>query len=310
MRFINLVTLALTSVFTVNAEKIFSCTEPNTIALTFDDGPYEFTLDLLDELKENNMHATFFINGYNYWHDLDTDPEKQAILTRAVNEGHQIASHTWRHAIPEVKSEIKPMMDKLDDVIEKATGYRPKYFRPPKGDCKGECVTDFEDIGYKVIQWDTDTNDWDFKKIGVPARVKLVKKFLAEEFEKKKENYLVLMHDVNDHTVHQIVPWIIENGPKDYKYVTVAECLGDNNETHVDSKGNFIPREGSKVAFNSTDVINTNSTNANSTVEITRGDNSTDFSLQNGANSGAFDYFISNVVISTVLLIYAVAMVF
>jgi len=309
MRFVNLITLALTSVFTVSAEKIFSCTEPNTIALTFDDGPYEYTLDLLDELKKNDMHATFFINGYNYWHDLDTDPEKQAILTRAVNEGNQIASHTWRHAIPEVKSEIKPMMDKLDDVIEKATGYRPKYFRPPKGDCKGECVTDFEDIGYKVIQWDTDTNDWDYKKIGAPARVKLVKEFLTKEFDEKRESYLILMHDVNDHTVHQIVPWIIENAPKGYKFVTVAECLGDFDETHINADGKFIPREGSKLAFNATEA--TNSTTTNSTLETTREANNTGFDLQNGdAKSGALDYFISNIVISAALLIYAVAMVF
>jgi len=310
MLFLKSITLALSSVIVVSASRISSCTEPNTIALTFDDGPFQYTTDLLDELRDANIHATFFINGYNYWHDLETDPEKLAILTRAVNEGHQIASHTWKHEIPEDQDEVKPMMDKLDDLIEKATGYRPKYFRAPKGDCKDDCIAYFEELGYNVIYWDTDTNDWDYKEIGAPARVKLVKEFLTEEFEQKRDNYLVLMHDVNDHTVHQIVPWIIENGPKDYKYVTVAECLGDNNETHVDSKGNFIPREGSKVAFNSTDVINTNSTNANSTVEITRGDNSTDFSLQNGANSGAFDYFISNVVISTVLLIYAVAMVF
>jgi len=204
MHFLKATILALSSAFAVNASRISSCTEPNTIALTFDDGPFDYTTDLLDELKAANIHATFFINGYNYWHDLETNPEKQAVLTRAVNEGHQIASHTWRHQIPVNETDIEPMMKRLDDVIEKATGYRPKYFRAPKGDIGADTVKFFEDLGYKVIQWDTDTNDWDFKTIGAEARVKLVKEFLTKEFAEKRESYLVLMHDVNDHTVHQI----------------------------------------------------------------------------------------------------------
>lgn len=35
------------------------------------------------------------------------------------------------------------------------------------------------------------------------------------------------MHDVYEHTVREIVPWIIKNKPEGYKFVTVAECLGD-----------------------------------------------------------------------------------
>jgi len=301
MLFLKSITLALSSVIVVSASRISSCTEPNTIALTFDDGPFQYTTDLLDELRDANIHATFFINGYNYWHDLETDPEKLAILTRAVNEGHQIASHTWKHEIPEDQDEVKPMMDKLDDLIEKATGYRPKYFRAPKGDCKDDCIAYFEELGYNVIYWDTDTNDWDYKEIGAPARVKLVKEFLTEEFEQKRDNYLVLMHDVNDHTVHQIVPWIIENAPsKQYKFVTVAECLGDTKETHYDPDGNLIPRQS---AFNATE-----------TDIPSRGipaDNSTSFNLKKtDANSGASNYFLSSFVISTFLLAYSLTILF
>lgn len=288
-------------VFAVSASKIRSCTEPNTIALTFDDGPFDYTSDLLDELKAANIHATFFINGYNYWHDLESNEEKQAILTRAVNEGHQIASHTWKHEIPANRTDIKPMMKRLDRVIEKATGYRPKYFRAPKGDIDSDTVEFFEDLGYKVIEWDTDTNDWDYKTIGADARVKLVKEFLTKEFAEKRESYLVLMHDVNDHTVHKIVPWIIENAPFDqYKFVTVAECLGDDKETHYDTDGNFIPREGSKVAFNATETAPAE----NITREADIGQN-----LQNDVRSGVeSSNYIQSFIISTILLAYSLAM--
>ncbi|ORX78617.1 glycoside hydrolase/deacetylase [Anaeromyces robustus] len=249
MHLSNIIALAISCVMAVNAEKIYHCTEPNTIALTFDDGPYIYTTDLLDQLKEAGIHATFFINGYNWWHDLETDPEKQAILTRAHNEGHQIASHTWRHAIPEIKEEIKPNLSRLDDLIEKCTGYRPKYFRAPKGDCKEDCIAYLEELGYHVIQWDTDTNDWD-KDIGIEKRVSMVKEFLTNEFDQKRENYLVLMHDVHEHTVKQIVPWVIKNAPLDkYKFVTVAECLGDYKEGHFDRDGNPLPDIGDKMGF-------------------------------------------------------------
>ena len=43
--------------------------DPNThkprIALTFDDGPGEYTDELLDCLEANNAHATFFMVGQN-----------------------------------------------------------------------------------------------------------------------------------------------------------------------------------------------------------------------------------------------------
>ena len=37
--------------------------EPPRIALTFDDGPGQYTEELLDCLEENNAHATFFMLG-------------------------------------------------------------------------------------------------------------------------------------------------------------------------------------------------------------------------------------------------------
>jgi len=56
----------------------------------------------------------------------------------------------------------------------------------------------------------------------------MAKEFLTKEWKEERENYLILMHDVHVHTVKEIVPWVIKNAPVDkYKFVTVAECLGD-----------------------------------------------------------------------------------
>ena len=72
---------------------IRSCTVPGTFALTFDDGPYIYTSKVLDILRDNNIHATFFLNGDN-WQNILTDAS-QALVRRMNDEGHQIGSHTY-----------------------------------------------------------------------------------------------------------------------------------------------------------------------------------------------------------------------
>lgn len=44
-----------------------TCTQSDHFAMTFDDGPYEYTSALIDLLISENVVATFFVNGKNYW---------------------------------------------------------------------------------------------------------------------------------------------------------------------------------------------------------------------------------------------------
>jgi peptidoglycan/xylan/chitin deacetylase (PgdA/CDA1 family) len=70
---------------------ISSCTVPGTVALTFDDGPYIYTDQLLDILESNGVVATFFVNGQNYGAIADY----ASTVQRAASAGHQIGSHTY-----------------------------------------------------------------------------------------------------------------------------------------------------------------------------------------------------------------------
>ena len=72
---------------------ITSCTQPGTVALTFDDGPYIYTGQVLDTLKNADVKATFFVNGDN-WATILSD-SSQALVQRMLSEGHQIGSHTY-----------------------------------------------------------------------------------------------------------------------------------------------------------------------------------------------------------------------
>ena len=93
----------------------------------------------------------------------------------------------------------------------------------------------------KFIQWNSDTNDYDYeyfpghsKAQGRTKRVGMVKKFFTIEQAAKKENYLILMHDVQSHTIKKIVPWNLMNAQLDkYKFVTIAECLSDVSGAYV-----------------------------------------------------------------------------
>lgn len=66
------------------------CSIPGTVALTFDDGPYIYTAQMLDTLAQHGARATFFLNGHHHGH-IDQFPD---LVKRAHAEGHQLASHT------------------------------------------------------------------------------------------------------------------------------------------------------------------------------------------------------------------------
>lgn len=295
-------TSTLASVQSVLAYQNYeSCVNPGDFALTFDDGPNVYTDELLEQLKEANITATFFINGNNWLGDLKDNPEGQAIIGRIAAAGHQVASHTYNHKIPPTNEERAADFKLMEELIEKNAGYRPTYFRAPKGECDEACIAFIESLGYKIINWDTDTNDWNFRRyqedptletddpeIVKPAKkkaVKQVKEFLTAEFAQKKSNYLVLMHDVHDHTVKEVVPWLIKNLPEGYKYVSVAECLGDKT---LGKAGN-----DARGIQNGNDTISNTMVQGNST-----------YNLQ---NSGAIGVY-SNIYLVAALLVYSLYM--
>ncbi|KAG5460003.1 MAG: chitin deacetylase, partial [Olpidium bornovanus] len=100
--------------------------------------------------------VTFFIQG-----DQIT-PETGAFTKRAFDEGHQIASHTWDHkslnslAVEKIQQE----MTVNDEAIKNVTGVTPNYMRPPFGDCNERCASTLAAMGYHVVQWNIDSNDW------------------------------------------------------------------------------------------------------------------------------------------------------
>lgn len=221
-----------------NAPVYKYCTNPQHVALTFDDGPkVETTPIVLDFLKQNQIPATFFINGNNV-SDLETNPEAVALIKRAYQEGHTIGSHTYYHANlfdAIQKGTMEMNIDMMTDKIEQIIGVKPAYFRPPEG-CGGYDPTpedkDKNDkvqkylgaAGYSVIMWGADTRDWENQE-NVAKDIETLTADMA--LNNGAQGYVVLMHDVHANSANLALPQVVEflKG-KGFTFVTLEECLG------------------------------------------------------------------------------------
>jgi peptidoglycan/xylan/chitin deacetylase (PgdA/CDA1 family) len=96
------------------------------VALTFDDGPSEWTPPILDVLAEHRAQATFFLLGE---HVLQL-PETAARIAR---DGHEVGCHAFDHVdLAELPAQsIREQLTRARDAISSATGVEPRLFRPP-----------------------------------------------------------------------------------------------------------------------------------------------------------------------------------
>ncbi|KAF7548498.1 hypothetical protein G7Z17_g7003 [Cylindrodendrum hubeiense] len=200
---------------------IFSCTTGNTVALTFDDGPFAYTNQLLDTLAEAGIRATFFLNGDNWASIYDYTSTVQ----RMVADGHQIGSHTWDH--PDLTtldaSGIESEMTQLESAFLDILGYFPTYMRPPFFSYNDQVLQTVGSLGYHVIIADIDTLDWENDS---PEAIGESIRLFTEDLD--AGGSIALAHDVHEQTVLTLAPAMIaaiqERG---LQAATVGECLGD-----------------------------------------------------------------------------------
>ncbi|KAF9282276.1 hypothetical protein BGZ68_006087 [Mortierella alpina] len=208
----------------VESGVIMTCSRPGMVAITFDDGPFLYTNQLLDILKAKKVKATFFLNGDNNGHIKDYE----AVVKRAYKEKHQIASHTWSHTDLTTLDEkgILDEMNKLDDAIKGMIGVRPIYMRPPFGSRNPFVKDVLTKNGYEIVIWDQDTNDWQHPD-DVNKSLKVYKTVLGRKNEIKKNGHIFLQHDTHKATALQLAPQAIDYAlSKGFKVVTLGECLG------------------------------------------------------------------------------------
>lgn len=195
------------------------CNNPNEkdkkIALTFDDGPTNFTIEILDLLKQYNAKATFFCIGKN----VEKHPE---IIKKIDIEGHLIGNHSYSHShffdfysTKKVYAEL----EKTDSIIEKIINKKPQFFRPPYGVINPSIRRVLNIKKHKVIGWNIRSFD------GLISNEKLIFNKIKKQL---KPGSVILMHDTSVHSVNVLKQLLLFLQTNNYQIISIENLLKIN----------------------------------------------------------------------------------
>lgn len=136
------------------------------LALTFDDGPSESTLDLLSLLHTYGVRATFFQIG----HHARRLPRA---VRRCVEEGHELGNHSDRHHGLWLRSPqfIRDEIERAQESIARIAGAAPRLFRAPYGVRWFGMRRILRDLGLTHVAWTVLARDYSLDADGIAARV-------------------------------------------------------------------------------------------------------------------------------------------
>ena len=157
---------------------------PKVVALTFDDGPSQYTDRILSTLRKENVKATFFVVGYL----AARDP---SAIREMLSQGHTVANHTWSHPVtpPFAQFDRRQMENQIvrtNQTLEEL-GVEPTLFRPPGGSFDADVVEVARRHGLRNVIWSIDTHD--FQSSTTPSDI------VNGVVRQLKPGAIVLMHD-------------------------------------------------------------------------------------------------------------------
>jgi len=190
-------------------------TTKKTVALTFDiSWGNKIPEPVLDILQQKQVKkCTFFLSGPWTLRHQDT-------VKRIHRMGFEIGNHGNLHKdfsnYP--NAWIIDQVRLSEKAIQQVTGVKTKLIRTPNGDFNERVLTCLNNMGYTVIQWNTDSLDW--KNPGINnVRDRVLKRAVPGD--------IILMHaSDSSKQIPQALPQIIDGlRAKGYHFVTVSELL-------------------------------------------------------------------------------------
>lgn len=166
---------------------------------TFDDGPSDYTDDILNILDKYDIKATFFM----------TCKDRTSEFAKKLKEkGHTVALHTCTHNYSEIYSSEEAYfadLEKIGNIVKDATKEESKYIRFPGG--SSNTVSKFNpgimtrltklvtEKGYKYYDWNIDSGD----AAGYNSEKEY--EYTINQLSKtSRETNIVLMHDIKSST--------------------------------------------------------------------------------------------------------------
>lgn len=195
--------------------------EPN-IALTFNiSWGEEKVYDILKQLEQNEVKATFFVSGE--W--AERHPE---ILEKITEGKHELGMLGYRYKsyldqeIEEVRKDLlhaREIFDKL--------GYEDmNLLRPPSGQFDKEIIELAEEMNFQVVHWNVNPDDWEN-----PGTIEITDYVMKET----ENGDVILMHASDSakqtaESLQKILPGLQNKG---YQFVSISELI---NQAHAESE--------------------------------------------------------------------------
>lgn len=180
----------------------------NVAYLTFDDGPNQYTPQILQLLSKYNAKATFFFLQ-NY---MESNPK---IVQRVIDEGHTIGLHGVTHDFGKVYASAQSVVNEMNacnDTLEAITGIRSRLVRVPYGS-KPHMPKAYRDklfeYPYRLWDWNVDSYDSRANYVAPKTIIANVKQQVSG-----KSSPVILLHD-RKHTVEaleEILKYLQANG--------------------------------------------------------------------------------------------------
>ncbi len=186
-------------------------TNEKKIALTFDDGPNEYTQEVLKILDKHDIKATFFCIGKNI-------ENNKGILKEIDHKGHLIGNHTWSHHqwfgfFPAKR--MKEDIVKNAEMIFQQTGKRVKLFRPPYGVTNPPLKKAMASLSYQTIGWSLRSLD----------TIKRPEKVIQKLNQMVAPGDIILLHDNRKEITEILESFITLAKKKSYQMVRLDELI-------------------------------------------------------------------------------------
>lgn len=178
----------------------------NKIAyITIDDGPSKYTERIIKILNKHNAKATFFMIDRN----MKNYPDQ---VKSIIENGNTAGFHTVSHDINKLYKNCNSAKEEFDinmKTFYEITGMESKLIRLPYGSKPYTPSKSYENLveaGYKLWDWNIDTEDWKFSSNKIIQNVK--------SYTQNKNKVVILIHEKQQtvEALDNIVVYLINEG--------------------------------------------------------------------------------------------------
>ena len=205
---------------------------PRLIALTFDDGPHPTqTPQILAILRKHHAHATFFVLGMlAQYHP--------ALVRQEAEDGNEVGLHTWNHEnLSHLSAHaITANLTKTQAQVQALVGKPIRLVRPPYGSLNASAAAVVRGLGYRIVLWSVDTNDW--RRPGADA-------IYSRLLHGARTGAIILCHDgggPRSQTIAALARAVPALQQRGYEFATVSQVLG----LHAQPQGGALLAAGQR----------------------------------------------------------------